>query len=216
MTDETALRQAMVDGQLRPFDVTDKAVLGAMLSVARSDFVSPELKALAYADAALPVAAQSARRLLQPMVLGRMLQALGVEAGEKALDVASASGYSAALLSKMGAKVTALENDAASVQLARSQSGRYGFSLVEGAVDRAPSGLGPFDVIIINGVTEVEPDALLHSLTEKGRLVAIFGKGPATFIRVTRRSGREFGQTRIANASGPVLAEFRRAAEFVF
>lgn len=216
MTDEKALRQSMVDGQLRPFDVTDKSVLGAMLSVSRSDFVAPEMKALAYSEAALSLAPQSARRLLQPMVIGRMLQALGVEAGEKALDVASGSGYSAALLAKMGAKVTALENDPVSVQIARTLSSRYGFSLVDGAIDRAPSGLGSFDVIVINGVTEIEPDGLLQSLTENGRLVTLFGKGPATFIRVSRRSGREFGQARIANASGPVLPEFRRAAEFVF
>lgn len=216
MADENTLRQAMVDGQLRPFDVTDKSVLGAMLAVARTDFVSAELKPLAYSEASLAVSPQSARRLLQPMVLGRMLQAAGIEAGEKVLDVAAGSGYSSALLSKMGAKVTALEHDPAAVQIARAQCGRSGFTLVEGTIDRAPAGLGPFDVIVINGACEVDPEALMQALAENGRLVTVFGKGPATFIRLTRRSGQDFGHSRIANAAAPALAEFRKSAEFVF
>jgi protein-L-isoaspartate(D-aspartate) O-methyltransferase len=216
MADENTLRQSMVDGQLRPFDVTDKAVLGAMLAVMRSDFVAPELKPLAYSEASLAVSPQSGRRLLQPMVLGRMLQAASVEAGEKVLDVAAGSGYSSALLAKMGAKVTALESDPAAVQIARAQCGRSGFTLVEGAIDRAPAGLGPFDVILINGACEVDPEALMQALAENGRLVTVFGKGPATYIRLTRRSGQDFGHSRIANASASGLAEFRKTAEFVF
>ena len=216
MTDENALRQSMVDGQLRPFDVTNQTVLGAVLDVARTDFVSGESRALVYTDAIMSVAPQSARRLLRPMVIGRMLQAADIQPGEKVLDVASGSGYSAAVLSKMRAKVTALENDGASVQIARSQSSRYGFTLVEGAIDRAPAGLGPFDVIMINGVAQVEPETLLTALADGGRLVMLFGKGPASYIRVTRRSGNDFGHSRIANASGPALKEFAANAEFVF
>jgi protein-L-isoaspartate(D-aspartate) O-methyltransferase len=116
----------------------------------------------------------------------------------------------------MGAKVTALENDAASIPIIRSQSSRYGFTLVEGAIDRAPAGLGPFDVIIINGVVEIEPESLFGALADNGRLVTIFGKGPASFIRVSRRSGSEIGHSRITNASGPTLREFASKAEFVF
>lgn len=216
MTDETALRQAMVDGQLRPFDVTNKAVLGAVLAVARTDFFARDLQPLAYSDAALPVSSQSARRLLQPMVIGRMLQAVSVQAGEKVLDVAAGSGYSSALMTKIGAKVTALEYDASSVQLARLMSSRAGFALVEGALDRPPQGLGPFDVIVINGNCEVEPEALMQGLAAKGRLVMVFGKGRATYIRLTRRSGTDFGHSRIADASAPTLPEFRRTAEFSF
>ena len=216
MTDDRALRQSMVDGQLRPFDVTDQTVLGAVLEIPRTDFVAPDSRALAYSDAALPVASQSARRLLRPMVIGRMLQAADIQRGEKILDVASGSGYSAAVVAKMGAKVTALENDPASVQMLRAQSGRYGFAMVEGAIDRAPAGLGPFDVIIINGVAEIEPESLLAALADGGRLITLFGKGPASFIRVSRRSGSDIGHSRIANAAGPALKEFARAAEFVF
>lgn len=216
MTDETALRQAMVDGQLRPFDVTDKSVLGAMLEVSRLDFVSSDQRPMAYSEASLPVGQGSARRLLLPMVIGRMLQAVRLEAGEKLLDVASGSGYSAAIAAKMGAKVTALEHDPVAVQMARQHSKRYGFSLVDGAIDRPPAGLGLFDVIVINGVTEIEPVSLLDALSAKGRLVTLVGKGPAYYIRTTHRSGQEFGHARIANASGPILPEFRRAANFVF
>lgn len=216
MPDDRALRQSMVDGQLRPFDVTSQAVLSSILAIPRSEFFAPELGALAYADAALPVSAQSERRLLRPMVLGRMIQAADLQVGETVLDVAAGSGYGAAIMAKMGCKVTAVESDPAAVRMGRLQSGKFGFLLVEGAIDRPPAGFGPFNLVLVNGLIQIDPEPLLASLADGGRLLAICGNGAASFIRMTKRTGNEFGHFRIANATGPALKDFAKPAEFVF
>ena len=112
MLDFAQARRMMVESQLRTFDVTDFALLDAMDSVPREKFVLPGRENLAYIDQDLPVNEGPERRLmLSPMILARLIQALDVERGGKALDVACGLGYSAAVLARLGASVTALECD---------------------------------------------------------------------------------------------------------
>src|SRR5918995_1381193 len=114
MLDFAQARRAMVDSQLRTFDVFDIPVLAAMEAVPRERFVPAGRESLAYIDQDIPVsdgiAGVERRFMLKPMVLGRMLQALDIEAGVKALDVACGLGYSSAVLAQLGAKVVALES----------------------------------------------------------------------------------------------------------
>src|SRR5271157_4663406 len=93
-------RLAMVNGQLRTGDVVDQEVLAAFLDAPR-----------AYLDRETPALGAKTRRLPRPLTLARMVQAAGVKAGDRALDVGGGSGYGAALLNFMGAKVVALESD---------------------------------------------------------------------------------------------------------
>ena len=99
----------MVNGQLRTGDVVDQDVLAAFLQTPRERFVATPFVALAYLDRDLPALGAKSRRLLPPATLARMLQAAEVGPGERALDVGGGSGYGAALLDAMGAKVVALE-----------------------------------------------------------------------------------------------------------
>ncbi|MBV8104597.1 MAG: protein-L-isoaspartate O-methyltransferase, partial [Hyphomicrobiales bacterium] len=105
-------RLAMVNSQLRTGDVVDREVLAAFLETPRERFVAPDFTALAYLDREIPARGARTRRLLPPLTLARMLQAVAVKAGDRALDVGGGSGYGAALLELMGAKVVALESDA--------------------------------------------------------------------------------------------------------
>ncbi len=98
-------RVHMVNSQLRTGGIVDKVVLAAFLDVPRQRFVAPVHESLAYLDRELPARGAKFRRLLTPMVLARMFQAVTVTAGDRALDVAGGSGYGAALLAAMGAKV---------------------------------------------------------------------------------------------------------------
>lgn len=103
-------RLRMVNGQLRTSDVTDMSVLAAFLEVPRERFVAPALMNLAYVDQDLPAAgATDGRRLLAPRTLARLLQAAATGPGDRALDVAGGSGYSAALLNHIGASVVSVE-----------------------------------------------------------------------------------------------------------
>src|SRR5690348_3225920 len=110
MIDFTQARRMMVDGQVRPSDVTNRELLAAFLAVPRERFVPPDLASVAYLDRDLFI--DRKRALLKPMVLARLIQAADVQASDRVLDVACGTGYASAILARLAAGVTALEEDA--------------------------------------------------------------------------------------------------------
>ena len=101
------------------------ALLDAIDAVPRERFVLPGSEQLAYSDQELPVSEGADRRfMVTPMVLARMIQALEIDAGDTVLDVACGRGYSSAILSELGAYVTALEADGELAEAARAASVR--------------------------------------------------------------------------------------------
>src|SRR3979490_3248354 len=122
MIDFAAARRMMVDGQVRPSDVTDLRIIAAMLELPRERFVPEASADLAYLDLDVPVAGatggKQVRRLLKPMVLAKMVQAAAVKADDHVLDVGCATGYSSALLGRLARSVVALEEDPALARLA--------------------------------------------------------------------------------------------------
>src|SRR5271167_39283 len=112
MVDFAQARRMMVEGQVRTSDVTDLALIDAMLAVPRERFVPVDQEKLAYLDLDLPVGqapGQGGRRLLKPMVLAKLIQAAELHPTDVVLDVACATGYAAAVLARLAARVTALE-----------------------------------------------------------------------------------------------------------
>src|ERR1700761_8115994 len=77
MSDFSTARQKMVDGQVRPSDVTDIRIIDAMLEVPREAFLPEQQRAMAYLDLDLEVAVGAAgkRFLIKPVVIAKMLQA---------------------------------------------------------------------------------------------------------------------------------------------
>src|SRR5215216_3706799 len=100
-------RQKMVDGQVRPSDVTDIRILDAMLAVPREAFVPENQRALAYLDLNLDIGeGGSAKRfLIQPAVTAKMLQAASIRNSDNILVAGSATGYTAALVARLAARV---------------------------------------------------------------------------------------------------------------
>src|SRR5882757_10513800 len=118
MSGFSTARQKMVDGQVRPSDVTDIRIIDAMLAVPREVFVPDNKRALAYLDLDLDVgeAGSAGRFLIKPAVLAKMLQAAEIKATDHVLVVGCASGYAAAVIGKFAGKVTntaAVEGDPA-------------------------------------------------------------------------------------------------------
>lgn len=213
-----ALRRNMVDCQLRTYDITDKAVLAAMDTVPREDFVPAGRSVLAYLDKPVEVGVDtdgSPRFLMTPMVLARMIQALAVKPGESVLDYAGASGYSAAVLADMGARVVAVESDPALLATARAALDLSGHGHVETSNMLASQHSG-FDAILVNGGCELPPASLLQLLGPDGRLVCVIGAGRAASVMVYQRSGDAMGARMVFDAAAPMLNEFRKPAEFVF
>ena len=216
-------RQKMVDGQVRTSDVTDLRIIAAMLELPRERFVPAASADLAYLDLDVPVSQATsgapARRLLKPMVLAKMVQAAAVKAEDRVLDVACATGYSSALLGRLARSVVAIEEDPALARLADENLKAIGASNV--AVVAGPLAQGcqlkaPFDVIFLNGATEVVPQALCRQLGDGGRLVAVMGHAPTCRAMVYRSVGGNVSGWPIFDAAAPLLPGFAEPPAFVF
>jgi protein-L-isoaspartate(D-aspartate) O-methyltransferase len=216
MTDFATARRHMVDGQVRTADVTDLRIISAMMDIPRQQFVPPASAGLAYLDLDLPVG-DGARRLLKPMVFAKLIHAADIASRDRVLDVGCATGYGAAVLARLAGHVTALEQDAGLAQAARTAlATQPNVSLVTGPLTAGwPQG-GLYDVIVLEGATEVGPEAFLSQLKEGGRLVCVLGSAPGAKAMLYCRSGQEMGGRPIFDAAAALLPGFAEAPVFAF
>ena len=220
MSGFSTARQKMVDGQVRTNDVTDRRILDAMLTVPREAFVPASRQALAYLDLDLDVGGGASKRyLLKPQLIGKLLQAAEIGEGDNVLVVGCATGYLAALTAKLARQVTATECDSELVAKARDALATSGLTNV--TCKAAPCAEGdpsaaPYDVIVLNGATEVTPHGLFGQLKEGGRLVGVSAESRPSRAMIVTRSHGEFGYRPLFDAAAPVLPGLERAAAFVF
>jgi protein-L-isoaspartate(D-aspartate) O-methyltransferase len=209
-------RRHMVDGQLRTCDVTDLALLAAFDSIPRETFVAPANASLAYLDRQVLALGSNERLLLAPMVLARLIQAAHVRPGDKALDVAGGSGYSALILGALQAQVTALESDEGAFAAAKTLTADSPLvTMVAGPLAEAAPG-GPFDVILVNGAFERSPNELLDQLAPGGRLVGVDGSLGAPKAVLIERIGGESSRRVLFDAAAAKLAAFSLLPTFAF
>ncbi len=193
MSGFSTARQKMVDGQVRPSDVTDIRIIDAMLAVPREAFVPDNKRALAYLDLDLDVteAGSVGRFLIKPAVLAKMLQAAEIKSTDHVLVVGCASGYAAAVIAQFAGKVT-------------------------GAAAAGDPANAPFDVIVLNGATEIVPESLYGQLRDGGRLVGVFAMTQPARATIVTRSHGDFGNRALFDAAAPVLPGMERLPAFVF
>jgi len=221
MSGFSTARQKMVDGQVRPSDITDSRIIDAMLAVPREAFVPQRRRALAYLDLDLDVSeGDSAKRfLIKPVVTAKMLQAAEIGETDNVLVVGCATGYAAAVVAQLGCRVTATESDP--TLAAKAQEILAGLGLANVTVRAAAAADGdataaPFDVIVLNGATEITPDRLYRQLKEGGRLVGVFATTQPPRATIVTRSHDEFGNRALFDAVVPVLPGLERLPAFVF
>jgi protein-L-isoaspartate(D-aspartate) O-methyltransferase len=187
--DFAAARQNMIDSQVRTADVTDHALLEALRQVEREQLCPPARRALAYADAEIPLG--DGRYLMRPRETAKLLQALRPKAGERALAIAAP--YAAAVLKAMGCQVDVLEKG----DLTAPKGKDYALILSEGAVS-------------------VAPDRWLNALGEGGRLAVVERTGPVGKARLYAKSGHGVGSRTLFDASTSVLPGFEAKPQFAF
>src|SRR5262245_29933022 len=107
MTDYAAEREAMVERQLRRRGIVEQSILDAFRAVPREKFVSGEYAHLAYGDHPLPIEAD--QTISQPYIVALMIQAAEIGPGDAVLEVGAGSGYAAALIGRIAARVVAIE-----------------------------------------------------------------------------------------------------------
>jgi protein-L-isoaspartate(D-aspartate) O-methyltransferase len=214
-------RQKMVDGQVRPSDVTDLRIIDAMLAVPREVFVPENQRALAYLDLDLDVSdGGSAKRfLIKPAVTAKMLQAADIKDTDNVLVAGGATGYTAALVARLAARVTATETDPVHAARASEVMAQLGLPNVTFRAADAAAGdpaNAPYDVIVLEGATEIVPHGLYGQLKEGGRLVGVFAMTKPARATIVTHSHGDFGNRALFDAAVPVLPGLERRPVFVF
>ena len=180
----------MIEQQIRPWNVLDQDVLDLLHVVKREQFVPAAYQNLAFADVEIPLPGGEA--MLAPKFEARILQEVGVKKHETVLEIGTGSGYMAALLAHRAAKVTTVEINPETAELAKKNLANAGIHNVTVEVGNGAQGWekgAPYDVIVISGALEVLPEAILKQVKVGGRLAAIVGQAPVMEASIITRTG---------------------------
>jgi protein-L-isoaspartate(D-aspartate) O-methyltransferase len=180
----------MIEQQIRPWNVLDQDVLDLLHVVKREQFVPAAYQNLAFADVEIPLPGGDA--MLAPKFEARILQETGVKKHETVLEIGTGSGYMAALLAHRAAKVTTVEINPETAELAKKNLANAGVHNVTVEVGNGAHGWekgAPYDVIVISGALEVLPEAILKQVKVGGRIAAIVGQAPVMEAAIITRTG---------------------------
>jgi protein-L-isoaspartate(D-aspartate) O-methyltransferase len=170
-------RKRMVERQLVARDIVDPRVLAAMLAAPRHRFMPESMADLAYVDGAQPIGHEVT--ISQPYIVALMSQLADIQPGESVLEIGTGSGYQAAVLAELGAKVYTIERIEALAVRAEGILRALGYADVQ--VRHGDGYLGwpehaPFDAILLTAAPPKLPDALTDQLAIGGKLVAPVGR----------------------------------------
>jgi protein-L-isoaspartate(D-aspartate) O-methyltransferase len=200
--DYDRLREQMVQRQIAARGIRSKAVLDAMRKVRREGFVPSYLGEFAYEDSPLPI--EEEQTISQPYIVAYMIDALALRGGERVLEIGTGSGYAAAVLAEIAARVYTIERHEGLARTARARLAQDGYTNVE--VRHGDGTLGwpeeaPFDAIIVAAGGPCVPEALQRQLAVGGRLVIPVGKqvGLQKLVRVTRSGPARFEEEELTD-----------------
>lgn len=210
-----AMRNAMVASQLRTNAVNDPRVVDAMRAVAREDYLPEDQRAVAYRDTLLPL--NGGRQHNSPLATGRLITEARVKFSDRVLLIGAAGGYAAAVLGKLAAQVTAVEEDESLVALATGAlAGQGNVTVVQGPLAAGAPGNGPYDVLIIDGAVEHVPDTLVAQLMPGARVTAgVLDRG-VTRLASGRRTDGGFGLVDFLDTECATLPGFAVPKTFTF
>jgi protein-L-isoaspartate(D-aspartate) O-methyltransferase len=189
---DSAARLVMVETQLVARGIRDRRLLEAMSWIPREMFVPAELQEMAYEDRALPIG--YGQTISQPYTVAYMIEALGLQGTEVALEVGTGSGYSAAVLACLARRVYSVERIAPLTDAARERLRWLGLDNVDVRTADGTLGLpdeGPFDAIVVTAGGEGLPPPHRNQLTDRGRIVIPLGPDSDQILtRYTRRGSQ--------------------------
>jgi len=210
-------RLAMIAGQIRPNKVSDGRVVGAMRAVPRECFLPKSLRGIAYLDEDLEVA--PGRFLMEPMVFAKLLMEAEIRPTDAVLDIGCITGYSTAVLARLGEAVVGAEETPQLVERAGENLNAQGVDNAVVVQRHLPLGApeqGPFDVIVLEGAVEVIPETLIEQLAEGGRLVCVRRREGRSSGYLLTKAGGVTGGREVCDAFTPLLAGFAAPRKFRF
>jgi len=209
-------RQNMIESQIRPNGITCLALVSALASVERENFVDENYRSIAYLGEDLPIgSSENGRFLLEPMVLGRLLQVAEIKPTDLVLDIGPGSGYSSAVIAQMAESVLGVEQDPELCELSSEKLLDMGVTnavVICGEHAKGSSKEAPFDVIVINGRVREVPESLIQQLAENGRLVAVIGEKNNAKIILIKKQGQKLSRHAAFDAAAPLLNGFEPAS----
>jgi protein-L-isoaspartate(D-aspartate) O-methyltransferase len=220
MTDFTAARNAMVDSQIHTMGVTGEEILNAYRSVRREEFVPESRRGVAYSDEDMPVA--HGRCLMEPVTHARLIQAALPQPSDTVLDIGGATGYSAAILAGLTARVVAVDTDAALLAVAEATWKKLGCANViphQGPFGEGCAAHAPYALILLNGSVANIPQGLIQQIAPGGRLLAVVRKADDRIGRavlVTKSSTGIVSERILFDAAVPYLPGHEPRNGFVF
>lgn len=198
MADFAELRERMVRRQIEARGIADPAILDAFRAVPRDAFVDEAHAAWAYDDHPLPI--EAGQTISQPYIVALMIEAAEIGPGDTVLEVGAGSGYAAAVMSRIAARVIGIERQHDLVEVASERLKRLGYDnvrIVEGDGTRGCPSHAPFDAILAAASGSHVPQPLIDQLAPGGRLVMPVG-GPHDvqhLVKVTRREDGSLQQS---------------------
>jgi len=183
---------------LRKKGITDEHVLEAMQKVERHRFVPEAVQHHAYKDIALPIG--YGQTISQPYTVAIMTQALKVQPGDKVLEIGTGSGYQAAILYEMGAKVFTIERNYELYNRALKIFDELNLKIAARCSDGTIGWdeFSPYDGIIVTAGSPSIPKALKKQLAVGGRLVIPVGDRQTQVLKIlTKISDEEFSVNEI-------------------
>lgn len=216
--DTEIARFNMIEQQIRPWDVLDPAVLGALHEVHREDFVPPAYCNLAFADMHIPL--EHGQVMMQPKQEARLLQALALEPADRVLEIGTGSGHVTALLAHLAGQVDTVDIFPDFIESAKEKLSAHGFSNVtyhEGDGARGWESDRSYDAIFLTGSVDELPDAYMRLLADGGRLAAVVGRAPVMeAILVDHLVDEQYRTTSLFDTSLPPLIHGEAEPSFVF
>src|SRR4051794_35609106 len=202
LPDFASLRRTMVERQVAARGVRSPLVLDAMRQVPREAFLPDSLNEFAYEDSPLPIEAE--QTISQPYIVAYMIEALGLEGGERVLEIGTGFGYAAAVLSRVAGEVYSVERIGQLAERAAATLSELGYDnihILHGDGTRGWSEHAPYDAIAVAAGGPSVPDSLKRQLKVGGRLVMPVGTDPRAqeLVRVRRVSATEYESEDIAD-----------------
>lgn len=189
-----SLRKQMVETQLRARGIDDARVLMGMNLVPRHEFISSELRHLAYHDSPLPIGDE--QTISQPYMVALMTQLLQLSGPERVLEIGTGSGYQTAVLCTLAAQVYTLERNPRLADRASRTLSRLGYNNVEIHIGDGSQGLAdmaPFDAILVTAAAPALPGPLRSQMhPDEGRMVIPIGDKRNQYLEYITRWGNRW------------------------
>ena len=198
-------RHAMIEQQVRPWDIVDLQVLAAMSAVPRENFVPPVYRDLAFADTELPIG--HGETMFKPVLEGRMLQGLKLQPNDEVLEIGTGTGFITACLASLCRSLVTVDLHADFIANAKNRLAALDLNNVryEQADVLAFNPDQQFDAIAVTGAVTDVPQVFLDWLRPGGRLFIIHGQSPAQEAVCLTRSAQGFDTESLFETDIPYL-----------